>query len=233
MVPRCCLNRARKSGCSRAYIADESDARAGRRGMWRGDFVPPWDWRRGARLAGASAPSKEAAGGRCRSRAISAETAPASTMSPVGSSTIGPESTLRGASAGSALKARLGRRDGVDPSGRLGCGDVTRPPRDSSLPAHHRPQDQCVHWGSVPSLRSGCFQAKRGLLPHLPPCTRAPRAVSTPSEREARVRGEEALGSRESDAVSKLGLKPVLGLEFPVWRQPCGIAMRPQLLDPA
>ena len=51
---------------SKAYIADESDARAGRRGMWRGDFVPPWDWRRGARLAGARAASQEAAGGKCR-----------------------------------------------------------------------------------------------------------------------------------------------------------------------
>ena len=72
----------------------------------------------------------------------------------------------------------------------------TRPPRDSSSPAHHRPQEQRVRWGSVPTLRSGCFQAKRGLLRHLPPCARAPRAVSALSEREARIRGEDALSSR-------------------------------------
>jgi endonuclease YncB( thermonuclease family) len=32
------------------YIAAEGEARANKRGIWRGDFVPPWDWRRGTRL---------------------------------------------------------------------------------------------------------------------------------------------------------------------------------------
>jgi endonuclease YncB( thermonuclease family) len=33
-----------------AYIAEEQAARAAGRGLWRGAFVPPWDWRRGRRL---------------------------------------------------------------------------------------------------------------------------------------------------------------------------------------
>jgi endonuclease YncB( thermonuclease family) len=31
------------------YVAEEDAARAGGKGMWRGAFVPPWDWRRGLR----------------------------------------------------------------------------------------------------------------------------------------------------------------------------------------
>ena len=34
----------------RGYIRHEDRARAGRLGIWRGKFVKPWDWRRGARL---------------------------------------------------------------------------------------------------------------------------------------------------------------------------------------
>lgn len=30
---------------SRAYLGEEERARAGLRGMWRGAFVAPWDWR--------------------------------------------------------------------------------------------------------------------------------------------------------------------------------------------
>ena len=30
---------------SRAYIGEEAAARAARRGIWRGEFVPPWEWR--------------------------------------------------------------------------------------------------------------------------------------------------------------------------------------------
>lgn len=32
------------------YVDEEEAARAGRRGIWAGDFVAPWDWRRGERL---------------------------------------------------------------------------------------------------------------------------------------------------------------------------------------
>ena len=32
------------------YVDEEADAKASRLGVWRGDFVPPWDWRRGKRL---------------------------------------------------------------------------------------------------------------------------------------------------------------------------------------
>ena len=35
---------------SRAYVNEEASAKAERRGIWRGEFVPPWDWRRGKRL---------------------------------------------------------------------------------------------------------------------------------------------------------------------------------------
>ena len=48
---------------STAYVGQERAAKAARRGVWRGDFVAPWDWRRGKRLTGAAS----AAGtGACR-----------------------------------------------------------------------------------------------------------------------------------------------------------------------
>ena len=37
---------------SRAYVDEEASARSTRRGLWRGDFVAPWDWRQGERLGG-------------------------------------------------------------------------------------------------------------------------------------------------------------------------------------
>ena len=36
---------------STEYVPQEDAARATGNGMWRGRFVPPWDWRRGVRLA--------------------------------------------------------------------------------------------------------------------------------------------------------------------------------------
>ena len=39
---------------STAYVGEEASARRAKRGLWRGDFVPPWDWRRGDRLKEAS-----------------------------------------------------------------------------------------------------------------------------------------------------------------------------------
>ena len=41
------------------YIRQEDGASRGKVGIWRGEFVPPWDWRRGKRLT--SAPSDKAA----------------------------------------------------------------------------------------------------------------------------------------------------------------------------
>ena len=35
---------------STAYVAQEAAAKTNRRGVWRGDFIPPWRWRRGDRL---------------------------------------------------------------------------------------------------------------------------------------------------------------------------------------
>ena len=28
------------------FVRDESDAKAAQKGLWRGEFVMPWDWRR-------------------------------------------------------------------------------------------------------------------------------------------------------------------------------------------
>ena len=36
---------------STRYVADEDAARSGNLGMWQGEFVKPWDWRRGVRLS--------------------------------------------------------------------------------------------------------------------------------------------------------------------------------------
>ncbi|MFQ6018754.1 MAG: thermonuclease family protein [Kiloniellaceae bacterium] len=36
---------------ARDYLAEEDAARRRRKGLWRGEFVPPADWRRGRRLA--------------------------------------------------------------------------------------------------------------------------------------------------------------------------------------
>ncbi len=38
---------------SEDYVPIENEARAGRRGLWTGEFVPPWKWRAGERLTGA------------------------------------------------------------------------------------------------------------------------------------------------------------------------------------
>ena len=35
---------------STEYVVQEQAAQAARVGLWRGDFVPPWEWRRGKRL---------------------------------------------------------------------------------------------------------------------------------------------------------------------------------------
>ncbi len=32
------------------YVDEEAAAQATRRGIWAGEFVPPWEWRRGKRL---------------------------------------------------------------------------------------------------------------------------------------------------------------------------------------
>jgi endonuclease YncB( thermonuclease family) len=42
---------------SKKYVAIEGKARAAKRGMWRGSFVKPWEWRRGKRLSSARPPS--------------------------------------------------------------------------------------------------------------------------------------------------------------------------------
>ena len=42
------------------YVDEEAGAKAARVGIWRGDFVPPWDWRRGKRLPTAARDSGRA-----------------------------------------------------------------------------------------------------------------------------------------------------------------------------
>ena len=43
---------------SMRYVAEETAAKVARRGIWQGDAVPPWDWRRGTRLRGAVTASR-------------------------------------------------------------------------------------------------------------------------------------------------------------------------------
>ena len=39
---------------SEAYVDEEAGAESARAGLWRGEFVPPWDWRGGKRLPAAA-----------------------------------------------------------------------------------------------------------------------------------------------------------------------------------
>jgi endonuclease YncB( thermonuclease family) len=40
---------------SKQYVTIEEKAKVAKRGMWRGEFVPPWNWRRGERLDASAA----------------------------------------------------------------------------------------------------------------------------------------------------------------------------------
>ena len=50
---------------SNAYVGEESAARAARRGVWRGEVVPPWEWRKGKRLGGTRTTARQESGGGC------------------------------------------------------------------------------------------------------------------------------------------------------------------------
>jgi hypothetical protein len=39
------------------YVGTEDKAREAKRGMWKGKLVPPWEWRRGKRLASSTTPN--------------------------------------------------------------------------------------------------------------------------------------------------------------------------------
>lgn len=44
------------------YVDEEDSARKSRAGIWTGEFIPPWEWRRGKRLSrsgGSSAPDRD------------------------------------------------------------------------------------------------------------------------------------------------------------------------------
>jgi hypothetical protein len=38
------------AGYSLDYVSQEQEAQTANAGMWRGEFVPPWDWRAGQRI---------------------------------------------------------------------------------------------------------------------------------------------------------------------------------------
>lgn len=42
---------------SSAYVDQENLAKNARTGVWRGEFVPPWEWRRGKRIAQSESPN--------------------------------------------------------------------------------------------------------------------------------------------------------------------------------
>lgn len=46
---------------STAYVAQERAAKAARRGLWRGEFVAPWDWHQGRHLSAAVPAARTAA----------------------------------------------------------------------------------------------------------------------------------------------------------------------------
>ena len=48
---------------SMRYLAEEMAAKVAKRGVWRGDVVAPWDWRRGKRLAATGTTVKRGGGG--------------------------------------------------------------------------------------------------------------------------------------------------------------------------
>ena len=103
------------------YVPDERAARAAKRGLWRGDFVPPWRWRKGSgSRAGPPSPGRVpvAVAG---SRGTSAARECGSTMFRVVSRTTRFGSIPRRASAGSARRPKPGRWGG----GRRG-GDLLR-----------------------------------------------------------------------------------------------------------
>ena len=41
---------------SKKYVPEENKARAAKRGLWAGEFIPPWDWRKGKRLGQKKSP---------------------------------------------------------------------------------------------------------------------------------------------------------------------------------
>lgn len=46
------------------YVREEEAAAVAKHGIWQGDFVPPWEWRRGKRLAAEQA-AKSSQSGAC------------------------------------------------------------------------------------------------------------------------------------------------------------------------
>src|SRR3546814_777119 len=44
------------------YVQQEQRAAAAKVGIWEGNFVPPWEWRRGKRLAAEQTPANSSGG---------------------------------------------------------------------------------------------------------------------------------------------------------------------------
>ena len=51
VAPSYCVTGCRGISLSADYVAVEAKARDAKRELWKGEFVPPWDWRRGERLS--------------------------------------------------------------------------------------------------------------------------------------------------------------------------------------
>ena len=114
---------------SSAYAGEEASAKAAKRGVWRGEFVPPWDWRRGDRLKSASrdrvkatrdAPrvaARDRGGCNIKGNISHNSRESASTTCPAIVTTSARESAPRAVSGISAAKPKRGRLDGVEPGG--------------------------------------------------------------------------------------------------------------------
>ena len=86
------------------YVGQEQAAREARRGLWLGEFVKPWQWRKGKRMAGEKA--ADAAPGTCRIKGNISWNGNGSTIYQAAGTMRRPRSMKARVSGGSALRAR-------------------------------------------------------------------------------------------------------------------------------
>lgn len=99
------------------YVEEEEVARAEKIGIWRGEFVPPWEWRRGQRLADSQGDDRAPAG--CTIKATSAAMG-ASITSPAANGISGQRSIPLKESSGSARRRKPERLVGAGLGSRAG-----------------------------------------------------------------------------------------------------------------
>ena len=106
---------------STAYVREEAAAKAARRGVWRGELVPPWDWRRGDRLETGTRDAPRVAArdrGGCHIKGnISHNSAKRIYHMPAIATTNARASAPRAVSGISALKPKRGRPVGAERAG--------------------------------------------------------------------------------------------------------------------